>query len=65
MLHQLEDESNEEYNYRCEFFNKFKQNNPSEKDKQIIIYSKMLANMKYKKCKYEPKHYHKLKQYLN
>lgn len=32
--------------------------------RDLIKYSKILANIKFKKCKYEPKIYNTIKQYL-
>ena len=32
--------------------------------KKLIINSKIIANIKFKKCRYEPKIYNSLKQYI-
>jgi hypothetical protein len=60
-IHRPDNESNEVYNFR----KKFIEENIDKFDKnQIIKYSKILANMKYKKCKYDSVIYNTLKQYL-
>lgn len=64
IVSQMIDESNTVYNYRVDFCEKFKKKNSDCSDKQIIIYSKMLANIKFKGCRYDSKIYNKLKSYL-
>lgn len=57
----FEDESETIYRYRCEYIMK----NKDKMDiKQLIINSKILANIKFKKCKYEQKIYNELKQFI-
>lgn len=61
-VHRFEDESNTVYNYRLDFIKKLYDN---EKDLKILIKnSKILANMKFKNCKYNPKIYHELKKFI-
>lgn len=55
------DESDNVYNYRCDYIIK---NKDTLSFKNLIINSKLLANMKFKKCIYEPKIYNNLKQFL-
>ena len=57
----LENESNLIYLYRKTFI----QNCTEFTDmRDLIKYSKILANIKFKKCKYEPKIYNSVKEYL-
>lgn len=62
----MENESNIVYQYRKDFvdknLDKFLKDNVDYNT--IIKYSKMLANMKFKKCKYDNIIYNQLKQYL-
>ena len=62
----MENESNIVYQYRKDFvdknLDKFLKDNVDYNT--IIKYSKMLANMKFKKCKYDNIIYKQLKQYL-
>lgn len=57
----LENESNLIYLYRKTFIQ-----NCTEftEMRDLIKYSKILANIKFKKCKYEPKIYNSVKEYL-
>jgi hypothetical protein len=61
-IHRFENESNYIYNYRKDFIlnnlTTFEDNNT------LIRYSKILANIKFKGCKYNPIIYNKLKAYL-
>lgn len=60
-IFKFENESNTVYNYRLSFITK-------NKDKfdmiTIIKYSKILANIKFKHCKYDSKLYNMLKEYI-
>ena len=55
------DESNTIYDYR---YNYIKNNIETDTLKKLIINSKIIANIKFKKCRYEPKIYNLLKQYI-
>ena len=57
----IENESNSVYLYRKTFIQ-----NCTEftEMRDLIKYSKILANIKFKKCKYEPKIYNSVKEYL-
>ena len=56
------DESNTVYNYRLNFIKSLYDN---DKDLKILIKnSKILANMKFKNCKYNPKIYNELKKFI-
>jgi hypothetical protein len=65
-IYKMENESNIVYQYRKDFvdknLDKFLKDNVDYNT--IIKYSKMLANMKFKKCKYDNIIYKQLKQYL-
>ena len=63
----LIDESNEIFNFRCNYINKFKDkdNFKNEDFKNLVKDSKILANIKFKNCRYDPKIYYKLKKHLN
>jgi hypothetical protein len=52
------------FNFRKSFYDKYKKNNPDENDKNIITYSKIAANIKFKQCKYDSKLYNKVKKYI-
>ena len=62
-IFRFENESDTIYNYRVLFITK---NSPSDKfdTNTIIKYSKILANIKFKKCKYDSKIYNILKEYI-
>ena len=55
------DESDTIYNYRYDYI---KNNINTDTLKRLIINSKIIANIKFKKCRYEPKIFNSLKQYL-
>lgn len=57
----FDDESDEVYNYRLNYIKKESDNLEL---KILIKNSKILANMKFKKCKYHPKIYKNLKQFI-
>ena len=57
-------ESNTVYTFRKQFIEKYKQNNKDENINTIIKYSKMLANIKFKCCKYDNQNLEELKIYL-
>jgi hypothetical protein len=60
-IQKLENESNLIYLYRKTFI----ENCTEFTDmRDLIKYSKILANIKFKKCKYEPKIYNSVKEYL-
>jgi len=63
-VYRFDDESNSIYKFRLDFINKYSHDFPETKEKDLIKYSKIVANIKYKKCKYEPKIYHSFKKYL-
>ncbi len=65
-IYRYENESNTIYNYRkafilnnCEEFNKI-----GTYFNTVVKYSKILANVKFKNCKYDPILYNKLKAYI-
>ncbi len=62
-IYKFENESDTVYNYRLSFITK---NSSSDKfDKNTLIkYSKILANIKFKHCKYDSKIYNMLKEYI-
>ncbi len=53
-----DNESNMIYNYRVKFIENY------ESSKDAIKYSKILANIKFRGCKYDETIYNKLKEYL-
>lgn len=55
------DESDTIYNYRYDYI---KNNINTDTLKRLIINSKIITNIKFKKCRYEPKIYNSLKQYV-
>jgi hypothetical protein len=64
IIEQLDIEPDIIFNFRKTFYDKYKKNNPNESDKNIIIYSKIAANIKFKQCRYDSKLYHKVNAYL-
>ena len=59
-IYRFENESETIYNYRKEFII----NNKDKFDTNTLIkYSKILANIKFKHCKYDSKIYNVLKEY--
>jgi hypothetical protein len=64
ILQQFDDESNTVYNYRIEFINKYSKNNTDVSEKELIKLSKIVANIKFRKCKYSPSIFHKIKNYI-
>jgi hypothetical protein len=63
-LKQFDDESNTVYNYRLEFINKYSNDNRDVSEKELIKLSKIVANIKYRGCKYGPSIFHKIKKYI-
>ena len=64
-IQKFDTESNSMYIYRLNYINCILQKNiPTTNMYDIIKNSKILANMKFKKCKYDPKIYNQLKEYL-
>ena len=58
-------ESNLVYNYRVEYItNNIKNINDTLTYKDLIKNSKILANIKFKKCKYDSKIYNSIKEFL-
>ena len=58
-------ESNIVYNYRVNYINSnINRINETLTLKDLIKNSKILANIKFKKCKYDPKIYNNLKKFL-
>lgn len=64
IVEQLDIEPDIIFNFRKTFYDEYKKNNPNESDKNIIIYSKIAANIKFKQCRYDPKLYHKVNKYI-
>uniref|UniRef100_A0A6C0J399 XRN2-binding (XTBD) domain-containing protein n=1 Tax=viral metagenome TaxID=1070528 RepID=A0A6C0J399_9ZZZZ len=60
-IERFDDESDRVYNYRKNYITKEYNNNNLE---TLIKNSKILANMKFKNCKYPPKIYHMLKNFI-
>jgi len=60
-IHRFEDESNTVYNYRLNYI---RSQYETEELKILEKNSKILANMKFKNCKYNPKIYNKLKKFI-
>ncbi len=58
---QLPDESDLIYNYRKQFIEKIKDKYDTY---QQIMYSKIAANIKFKKIKYDPKIYSIIKEFM-
>ncbi len=58
---QLTDESDTVYNYRLQFIEKIKDKFDNN---QLIIYSKIAANMKFKNMRYDSKIYNLLKDFI-
>ncbi len=63
-ISKFDNESNIVYNFRKSFIEKYKGDNKNEDFNTIIKYSKILANIKYKKCVYDESIHEKLKKYL-
>ncbi len=65
-IYRYENESNIIYNYRKNFIlNNLDEFNKNGTDLNCVIkYSKILANIKFKNCKYDSTIYNKLKSYL-
>jgi len=60
-IKRFEDEADDVYSYRLNYINNNINNNNIKK---IIKNSKILENMKFKMCRYEPKIYHSLKKFI-
>lgn len=60
-IKKLDDESNLIYNYRLNYIKSEYNNNEL---KILIKNSKILANIKFKKCKYNPTIYNNLKKFI-
>jgi hypothetical protein len=63
-ISRFENESNIVYNFRQTFVENYKKDNKDEDINNIIKYSKILANIKFKGCTYDDSIYDKLKTYL-
>jgi hypothetical protein len=65
-IYRNDNESNKIYNYRKDFIlSNYEELNKSGCDLQCIIkYSKILANIKFKNCKYDQSIHTKLKDYI-
>lgn len=62
-IHRYENESNKVYNFRKDFI--INNINKISDDYNIMVrYSKILANIKFKKCSYNENIYEKLKEFL-
>lgn len=59
-----QDESNTVYQYRLEFIKKYKKNHNELKEKDYIRLSKIVANIKFKECRYDSIIYNKIKKYI-
>jgi hypothetical protein len=64
IINKFDDESNNVYNYRITFCEKYSSDNQDIKDKEVIKYSKIAANIKFRKCRYDPFIYNKVKKYI-
>ena len=63
---QFEDESNEVYNGRINFITLAKKKYPKKfSDAELIKYSKIWSNIRFKGCRYSPKIYHTVKSITN
>ena len=61
----FDSESDTVYNYRVNYINNNINNNINNKSMiHLIKNSKILANIKFKKCKYDPKIYNSMKDFL-
>ncbi len=63
-ISKFENESNIIYNFRKTFVENYKKDNKDEDINNIIKYSKMAANIKFKGCSYDESIHDKLKTYL-
>jgi len=63
-INRFDNESNTVYNFRQNFVEKYKKDNKDEDINNIIKYSKIAANIKFKGCTYDESIHHKLKGYL-
>jgi hypothetical protein len=63
-ISRFENESNTVYNFRQTFVQKYKEANKEEDINNIIKYSKIAANIKFKGCTYDNIIYEKVKGYL-
>lgn len=63
-MEKLEDESNTVYQYRLDFIKKYKKNQNDLKEKDYIRLSKIVANIKFKECRYDSIIYNKIKKYI-
>ncbi len=65
-IYRYENESDTIYNYRKSFIlNNYEEFNKNGTDINTVIkYSKILANIKFKQCKYDLTIYNKLKEYI-
>ncbi len=63
-VNRFENESNTIYNFRQTFVEKYQNENKEEDLNNIIKYSKIAANIKFKGCSYEESIYEKVKKYL-
>lgn len=61
-IYRLIDESDSVYNFR---YNYILNNLGTDTLKKLINNSKIIANMKFKKCKYESKTYNSLKSFID
>jgi hypothetical protein len=62
-IHRYDNESNKVYNFRKDFIiNNI--NKLSDDYNTMVRYSKILANIKFKKCSYDESIYNKLKEFL-
>ena len=60
----LDDESNTIYNFRVSFINAFSIDYPNLTEKDYIKYSKIVANIKFKECRYDSINYITVKKYI-
>jgi len=60
-ISRFEDESDTIYNYRVNYI---KNNIDTSQLKELIKNSKIIANIKFKNCRYEAKIYHSVKNFL-
>ena len=64
IINKFNDESNIVYNFRVSFCEKYSSDNPDVKDKDVIKFSKIAANIKFRKCRYDAFIFNKVKKYI-
>ena len=64
-INKLCDESDNVFLQRKKFIQRAKKKDSTLSESDLIKYSKIWANIRYKGCKYSPKIYHKIKSITN